>query len=242
VSNKNFQGYLSDPKQALFLPQGILKQTELKKIDNIFDEYQIETAAEILIAIRDNDNLFSQADILERAYQYGWNKVEKPIIDSVIKNIFSSIVFLKTIRNCINIILIIITIFVALVFPTRYSYLSYEVEQEAKKIFNTPVTWKKKCSDSNKYCLYIRTKGNFNNKRSQKVILDFINTDTKQKLFYRESVYIFQAIDLEGYKFNKFIVNKYKKRIVKPWLKNHYYISDRGNLLIIVPKGRGSRL
>jgi hypothetical protein len=232
VSNKNFQGYLSDPKQALFLPQGVLKKVELKKIDNIFDEYQIETAAEILIAIRDNNNLFSQADILERAYQYGWNKAEKPIKDGVRKKNIS-ILLKKTICNCINIILIIITIFVALVFPAICSYLSYKVEQEAKKIFNTPVTWKKKCSDNHKYCLYIRTKGNFDNKRSQKVILDFINTDTKQKLFYRESVNVFQASDLEGYKFNKFIVNKYKKRIVEPWLKNHYYISDRGNLLII---------
>lgn len=86
MESDNFQSYLIDAKQARFLPQGVLKEIELKKINNIFDECEVETAAEIIIAVRDNCNIFSQADILERAYKYGWNKSKYPIVNNVKKN------------------------------------------------------------------------------------------------------------------------------------------------------------
>lgn len=122
----------------------------------------------------------------------------------------------------------------AFILPGIYSYSSYKAYKEAKQSFYQPVTWQKKCSDNQRYCLYIRTKGNANqNILLQQIILELVDTNNKKLLFSKRSTHTFKSSDLEGYKFNKFIVNRYKRNLVDFWLEDYYFISNEGNLLII---------
>ena len=60
---------LETSQQALLLPQGIIREENLKLIDNIFDDCEVLIAAEIIIAVGDNQNIASRADILENIEQ-----------------------------------------------------------------------------------------------------------------------------------------------------------------------------
>ena len=48
----------------------------MKEIPHIFDEAELEIALEIINGLEDNKNILFQADIIERAYGYGWCKSE----------------------------------------------------------------------------------------------------------------------------------------------------------------------
>jgi hypothetical protein len=125
------------------------------------------------------------------------------------------------------------TILIAYVFPAIHSYLSYREYQKAKQLFYLTIVWHTKCSNNQRYCLHIITKGkSTKNQLVQKVIFNLIDTKKQKLLVSKQSSYIFHNHDLEGYKFNQFIVNRYKRKIVKLWLKNDYLITNNGKLLI----------
>ena len=144
----------------------------------------------------------------------------------------------RTIEFFLTFILSLVTVFVTLILPGIYNYLVYKEYRQAKEVFVQPTTWKKQCSNNQKYCLHIATKGYLNqNNRYQKVIVYLLDTTNKKMLFSTRSRYIFSSRDLQGYPFRKFIVNRYKKRIVKPWLNKHYFISNSGDLFTTTPRG-----
>ena len=144
-----------------------------------------------------------------------------------------------TIKIFFTFILLLVTICVTFVLPGIYNYLVYKADRQAKEVFVQPVIWKKQCSNNKRYCLHIATRGYLNkNKRSQKVIVYLIDTTNKKTLFFRQSSYIFRIKDLQGYPFRKFVVDRYKKRIVKPWLNKHYSIGNSGDLFITTPNGK----
>ncbi|MGL6337796.1 MAG: hypothetical protein ACRC80_01495 [Waterburya sp.] len=137
------------------------------------------------------------------------------------------------IKNYLNITLFLITILIAYVFPVIHSSLAFREYQKTKQLFYQPIVWQTKCSNNQRYCLYIITQGKSNkNKLIQKVILNLIDIKERNLLLSKQSTYIFQTHDLEGYKLNQFIVNRYKRKIIKSWLKNDYLISNKGKLLI----------
>lgn len=63
-------------QQVLELPQGKIREPELKEIPDIFSQDNLEVALEILNQLNDCKHIIFQADVLERAYKYGWNKKE----------------------------------------------------------------------------------------------------------------------------------------------------------------------
>ena len=65
-------------EQALKLPQGEIKEAKLKKIRDLFDPENIAIALYVLKENNDCKNINSQADIIEKANQYGFLRATVP--------------------------------------------------------------------------------------------------------------------------------------------------------------------
>lgn len=71
---KNLELETFTVESALKLPQGKIREPQLQQICNLYSYENLEVALSILVGLNDLESIYSQADILERAYQYGWFK------------------------------------------------------------------------------------------------------------------------------------------------------------------------
>lgn len=233
------KGLLLSVEKAISLPEGKIKEEELLNIDNIYSDFQIRTATEIIIAVKDNKNIFTKADILERAYKYDWNKTEQPILTKTDqRKIYFSKIFKKYTQlffqniHCIIGITIVPT-FLSL--PFALTYLDYIHRQQLGQYFAEPEIWFNKCSSNGKYCLDISTEGKKVDHETYQLLKLRIK-NTNNTVLYSSEYLSKDAFEYFTLSTSKKSVQQAKENFADIWAgsDNSYFVSNQGHLITIL--------
>jgi hypothetical protein len=218
-------------EEAKLLPEGKLREKELKKVDNIFSDDNVEIAAEIVLGIGDICDISCKADVLERAYKYGWNKskdttkqnekeTNKIILRLGFIVVFSGVITLSTlfnIRGSAN---------------KKVNKVSKEINQEfvsSKTLVNNI------CSHNQEYCFSVVTKGKTDGfKRYQNISSRVVNTKTDELVYEEHTPRLYKQYIFESpFKLTKEGIKKYKNSLAEIYQEDYYAVSNNGDLLTI---------
>lgn len=218
-------------EEAKLLPEGKLREKELKKVDNIFSDDNVEIAAEIVLGIGDICDISCKADVLERAYKYGWNKskdttkqnekeTNKIILRLGFIVVFSGVITLSTlfnIRGSAN---------------KKVNKVSKEINQEfvsSKTLVNDI------CSQNQEYCFSVVTTGKTDGfKHFQNISSRVVNTKTGEIVYDENTPRLYKQYIFESpFKLTEEGIKKYKNSLAEIYQENYYAVSNYGDLLTI---------
>lgn len=237
-----------DLEKILDLPQGRIREEELKNIPDIFAQENLETAWEIIKTIDGIEvqckYIKFQADILEKAFYHGWhpdpeysNSPDTKNIRAKIKISKNAIYFTSFLAILAIFILVYELIFAAVKKIEQYAQASY-LDSISNTFDKNESQKTEDCSSNKQYCFHNDYSGEVRDKKlnltiKKRLVNNFSNKTVFNISLYNKS-YQDVTVNPEEVKSEPKDFGEWPVSGLSPY-SIEYYVSDNGNVLRLYP-------